>query len=156
MILLAAAALAASSPAAAAAFDPVDFFAGRTHGTGTLRVLLKGPQAIRVESLGSVARDGTLLLRQQVMVHGDKPRQREWRLRRTGPASYAGALSDARGPVAVTAERGAIRIRYRTADGLDVQQWLTPGAGGKAIDNRMTFSKLGIVVARLSERIEKP
>ena len=140
---------------AASAFDPIAFFEGRTNGAGTLRVLLKSPQAVRVESVGSVGADGTLVLSQTIDVVGDKSRKRVWRLRRSGPASFSGTLSDARGPVAVTNERGAIRIRYRTTDGLSVQQWLTPTAGGKAIDNRMTFSKLGIVVARLSERIEK-
>jgi hypothetical protein len=147
--------IAAALAVAATALDPVAFFEGRTRGIGTLRVLLNQPQAVRVESFGTVASDGTLVLRQTIDVAGDKPRQRVWRLRRTGPASYTGTLSDARGPVAVTAERGAIRIRYRTTDGLSVQQWLVPAANGRAIDNRMTFSKLGIVVARLTERIEK-
>ena len=147
--------VAAALAVAAAAFDPVAFFEGRTSGTGTLRVLLKAPQEVRVESVGTVAADGTLVLRQTIDVAGDKPRQRVWRLRRTGAASYAGTLSDAHGPVAVTSERGAIRIRYRTTDGLSVQQWLTAAASGRAMDNRMTFSKLGITVARLNERIEK-
>ena len=153
MNLVAAALLITASPAAA--LDPVDFFHGRTRGTGTLRVLLKTPQAVRVESLGSTDVDGTLVLRQQIFVQGDKPRQREWRLKRIGPARFRGTLSDARGPVSVEAREGAIEIRYRTTDGLSVQQWLTPDSSGRAIDNRMTFSKLGIVVARLSERIEK-
>ena len=153
MSLIAAALLAAAAPAAA--FDPVAFFEGKTRGTGILRVVLKSPQAVRVESVGSIGDDGTLVLRQQIDVEREKPRQRVWRLKRTGPASYSGTLSDARGPVTVTAERGTIRIRYRSTDGLNVQQWLTPAAGGKAIDNRMTFSKLGVTVARLTERIEK-
>ena len=152
MILFAAALLAAAPPAP---FDPVAFFEGRTRGTGMLRVVLKAPQAVRVESVGSIAEDGTLVLRQQIDVEREKPRQRVWRLKRTGPASYSGTLSDARGPVTVSAERGTIRIRYRSIDGLSVQQWLTPTAAGMAVDNRMTFSKLGLTVARLTERIEK-
>ena len=150
MILLAAALLATAAP-----FDPVALFEGRTRGTGVLRVVLKAPQAVRVESVGSIAEDGTLVLRQQIDVEREKPRQRVWRLKRTGPMSYSGTLSDARGPVTVTAERGTIRIRYRSTDGLSVQQWLTPAADGAAIDNRMAFSKLGVTVARLTERIEK-
>jgi len=152
LILFAAALLAAAPPAP---FDPVAFFEGRTRGTGMLRVVLKAPQAVRVESVGSIAEDGTLVLRQQIDVEREKPRQRVWRLKRTGPASYSGTLSDARGPVTVSAERGTIRIRYRSIDGLSVQQWLTPTAAGMAVDNRMTFSKLGLTVARLTERIEK-
>ena len=151
-MLFAAALLAAAPPAP---FDPVAFFEGRTRGTGMLRVVLKAPQAVRVESVGSIAEDGTLVLRQQIDVEREKPRQRVWRLKRTGPASYSGTLSDARGPVTVSAERGTIRIRYRSIDGLSVQQWLTPTAAGMAVDNRMTFSKLGLTVARLTERIEK-
>ena len=153
MILLSAVLLGAA--VAAEPFDPVAFFEGRTHGAGILRVVLKAPQSVRVESVGSIAEDGTLVLRQQIDVEREKPRQRVWRLKRTGRASYSGTLSDARGPVTVTAERGTIRIRYRSSDGLSVQQWLTPAAGGKVIDNRMSFSKLGVTVARLTERIEK-
>ena len=152
MSLFAAALLAASSPAA---FDPITFFEGRTRGTGTLRVLLKAPQAVQVESVGTIAADGSLVLRQTIDVEGDKRRRRVWRLVRTGPASYSGKLSDADGPVAISTASGAIRIRYRTPDGLSVQQWLTPARDGRSIDNRTTFSKLGITVARLTERIDK-
>jgi hypothetical protein len=154
----AAALLVIASPAAAAsAFDAVAFFTGRTHGEGTLREILKSPKRVSVASVGSVGSDGTLLLRQRVDVQGDKPRIRIWRLRKSGENAYAGSLSDARGPVSASMQGTSIHIRYRTTDGLSVQQWLTPASGseGKAIDNRMTFSKLGIIVARLTERIEK-
>ena len=150
--------LVLSSPAAAAtAFDPVAFFTGKTRGEGTLREILKSSKHVSVDSVGTAESDGTLVLRQHVDVEGDKPRTRVWRLKRTSANSYSGTLNDARGPVTATMQGPSIHIRYRTIDGLSVQQWLTPAAGsnGGAIDNRMTFSKLGIIVARLTERIEK-
>ena len=150
--------IAAAAPASAEApFEPVQFFIGKTHGDGTLRELLKAPKTVSVDSVGSVAADGTLVLRQRVLVQGDPPRDRVWRLKKIGANGYSGTLNDARGPVTATAQGNSVHIRYRTTDGLSVQQWLTPIAAseGKAIANRMTFSKLGFVVARLTERIEK-
>jgi hypothetical protein len=153
--LLAAALMAVAAPAPAQLpFDPVAFFEGRTRGTGELRQVLKSPKRVTVDSVGTAQRDGTLVLRQRVEVEGDKPRERVWRLKRSGPRSFSGTLSDARGPVTAVVDGRAIHIRYRTTDGLNVQQWLTP-AGDRAINNRMTFSKFGITVARLTERIEK-
>lgn len=139
---------------AALPFDPVAFFEGRSRGAGELRQVLTSPKKVTVDSVGIAQRDGTLVLRQRIDVQGDKPRERVWRLRRIGPRSFAGTLSDAKGPVRASVEGKAIHIRYRTTDGLGVQQWLTP-AGNRAIDNYMTFSKFGLKVATLTERIEK-
>ena len=139
---------------AALPFDPVAFFEGRTSGRGELRQLFKSPRAVTVQSVGSVARDGTLLLRQHIEVEGDKPRDRLWRLKRVGAQRFSGTLTDARGPVVAVVEGRAIRIDYRTTDGLHVQQFLTP-SGPRALDNRMSFAKLGLKVATLTERIEK-
>ena len=43
--------LAVAAPAEAA-FNPVEFFRGRTHGEGTLKVIFQAPKRISVESVG--------------------------------------------------------------------------------------------------------
>ena len=140
--------------AAASQFDPVDFFRGRTQGVGTLKVILQKAKPIRVDSVGAEQKDGTLLLT-QVIREGDKaPRTRSWRMRRDGPGRYSGTLSDAAGPVSVTAEAGAIRIRYRDKDNLDFDQRLT-AASPRQLRNRMTVKRFGVTVARVDETIRK-
>ena len=140
--------------AAATQFDPVDFFRGRTHGIGTLKPVLQKPKIIRVYSLCTEQKNGALLLTQTIHEPGKAPRTRTWRMRRDGSDLYSGTLSDAKGPVRVTVERGAIRIRYRDKDNLDFDQRLTP-AGPRQVSNRMTIKRFGIRVATHDEIIRK-
>ena len=139
---------------AATQFDPVEFFRGRTQGIGTLKSVLQKSKTIRVDSLGTEQRDGALLLTQTIHEPGEAPRTRTWRMRREGPDRYSGSLSDAKGPVRVTVEPGAIRIRYRDKDNLDFDQRLTP-TGPRQVRNRMTIKRLGIRVATFDEIIRK-
>ena len=140
--------------AAATQFDPVEFFRGRTQGIGTLKPVLQKSKTIRVDSVGTEQKDGALLLTQTIHEPGKAPRTRTWRMRRDGPDRYSGTLSDAQGPVRVTAEPGAIRIRYRDKDNLDFDQRLTP-AGPRQLRNRMTIKRFGIRVATFDEIIRK-
>jgi hypothetical protein len=135
-------------------FDPVEFFRGRTRGEGTLRPVLQKSKIIRVDSIGSEQKDGAMLLTQTIHEPGKPPRTRTWRMRRDSPGRYSGSLSDAKGPVRVTVEPGAIRIRYKDKDNLDFDQRLTP-AGSREIRNRMTIKRFGITVARYDEIIRK-
>lgn len=158
-VLLAPLALAACAPSpppvsAGPAFDPITFFEGRTRGTGELSVVLSQPRSLTVEGVGRVRPDGALVLRQRVEEEGRPPRNRRWEIRRTGPGRYAGALSDATGPVRAEASGGRLRIRYPSADG-QVEQWLTLSPDGRSARNRLTVKRLGVVVARVEEVIRK-
>ena len=140
--------------AAATQFDPVDFFRGRTQGIGTLKPVLQKSKTIRVDSVGTEQKDGALLLTQTIHEPGKPPRTRHWRMRREGPALYSGTLTDAAGPVRVNVEAGAIRIRYRDKDNLDIDQLLT-ATGPRQLRNKMTVKRFGIRVARFDEIIRK-
>ena len=140
--------------AAATQFDPVEFFRGRTQGIGTLKAAFQKPKTIRVDSIGTEQKDGALLLTQTIHEPGKSPRIRHWRMRRESPDRYSGTLSDAKGPVRVTVEPGAIRIRYTDKDNLAFDQRLTP-AGPRQVRNRMTIKRLGIRVATFDEVIRK-
>ena len=140
--------------AAIAQFDPVEFFRGRTQGVGTLKAAFQKSKIIRVDSLGTEQKDGALLLTQVIHEPGKAPRTRTWRMRRDGPERYSGTLSDAAGPVRVTVEPGAIRIRYRDKDNLDFDQRLS-AAGPRQLRNRMTVKRFGIRVATFDEIVRK-
>ena len=144
----------ATAPAPAEPFDPVAFFRGRTRGEGTLKAAFSKPKTIIVDSIGSAAKDGALVLTQTIHEPGKQPRTRIWRMRRDSPGRYSGSISDAIGPVRVDAEPGAIRIRYKDKDRLDFDQRLTP-TGARQLRNRMTIKRFGVTIARYDEIIRK-
>jgi hypothetical protein len=142
-------------PPTAQAFDAIRFFSGRTQGQGVLKVALRSPTTIRVESRGRVETDGTLSVRQSVW-EGDKAaRTREWRIRELSPGRFAGTLSDAAGPVLGEAAGNRLHLRFRMKGGLDAEQWLTLAPDGRSASNVMRVKKFGLVVASLDEAIRK-
>ena len=137
-----------------AAFNPVDFFRGRTHGEGTLKVLFQPSKRITVDSVGSSEKDGSLVLKQTINEPGKPPRTRYWRLRETAPNRFEGTLTDAASPVRVDVAGDRVRIRYKAKNNLDFDQWLTP-TGPKTVSNTMRVKRFGITVATFNEVIRK-
>lgn len=131
------------------------FFVGRTEGVGTVHVILSGRHAVRDRSRGRIARDGALLLDQVVEEEGKPARRRSWRLVRTGANRLAGTLSDARGPVTGEVAGNVLHLRYRSAEGPSVEQWITLQPGGRTATNRMTFRRFGLTVATLEATIRR-
>jgi hypothetical protein len=149
--VLGAAAIAAP---AHATFNPVEFFHGRTHGEGTLKVLFQASKHISVDSEGRAEPDGVLLLKQVINEAGKPPRTRYWRLRQTGPARFEGTLTDAASPVRVDVANETVRIRYTGKDNLDFDEVLTP-VSPTEVHNRIRVKRFGIVVAHFEETIRK-
>ena len=146
--------LVIAAPAFAAPFNPVEFFRGRTHGDGTLKVIFQSSKTIRVDSFGSDEKDGSLLLKQVIHEPGKAPRTRYWRMKQEGPNGFSGTLTDAASPVRVDVKGDAVRIRYKGKDNLDFDQRLTP-AGPREVRNRMKVKRFGITVAHFEELIRK-
>lgn len=137
-----------------ASLDPIAFFEGRSHGSGTLTVAMSGSTPIAVESVGRRTADGLLLT--QIIREGDKPpRTREWRIRKLTPNRYTGTLTEAEGPVSLTTRGPRAQIRYRMKNGLDVEQQLALQGDERTILNQLQVSKWGVRVARLRETIRK-
>lgn len=136
------------------AFDPIAFFSGSTRGSGELSIVLRPPRPITVQGEGRVRADGTLVLRQRVEEERRPARTRRWELRRTGPGTYAGTLSDATGPVRAEASGNTLHIRYSSRQG-NVEQWLVLAPNGRSAQNRLTVKRLGVVVATVNETIRK-
>jgi hypothetical protein len=137
-----------------AGFNPVEFFRGRTHGDGVLKVIFQSSKRITVDSHGWTEKDGSVLLRQTIH-EPDKPvRVRYWRLRQTGPNRFDGTLTDADSPVRVDVVGERVRIRYHGKDKLRFDQWLTQ-VGPREVHNSMRVKRLGFTVARFEETIRK-
>jgi hypothetical protein len=151
--ILAAAALCVHTPVLAA-FDPVEFFRGKTEGSGKLKIIFEATKRVDVKSEGYVEKDGTLVLSQRVHQEGQDPRQRYWRLRRIGPTRFTGTITDAAGPVTVDLVGDKARIRYTMKNNMTVEQWLTP-SGVRTVSNQMKVRRFGLIVARFTETIRK-
>ena len=151
------AACAPAVPAAAPGpvFDPLTFFAGRTEGIARLKIVLRAARGVRVQGSGRVEPDGTLVLDQIVAQDGRPATRRRWRIRRTGPATYAGTLSDAVGPVAGEVSGNRLRLAFTMKGGVATEQWLTLAPDGRSAANLLTVRKFGVTVARLDETIRK-
>lgn len=147
-------AFAIAATPAQAAFNPVDFFRGRSHGDGTLKIIFQSTKAMSVDSWGSTEKDGSLLLKQVIHEPNKPARTRYWRMRQTGAHSFAGTLTDAAGPVSVEVNGEQVRIRYTGKDNLDFDQVLTP-AGPREVRNAMKVKRFGFTVAHFNEVIRK-
>jgi hypothetical protein len=143
-----------AAPVAAATFNPVEFFRGRTHGTGTLKVIFSSPETIEVDNEGVSERDGSLLLKQTIHEPGKPSRVRLWRMRQTENGRFDGTLTDAASPVRVDVTKEGVRIRYHGKDHLDFDQQLVP-AGPREIHNHMRVRRFGFIVAHFEEVIRK-
>lgn len=135
-------------------FDPITFFAGRTQGTGSLKVLTKRRQQTLVEGHGTVTSDGGIVLDQDVRRSGVLTR-RTWRLHRVAADRYAGTLSDASGPVSGEVTGNRLHLSFAMKGGLHAEQWLYLQPDKQSARNRMVVTKLGIPVASLDETIQR-
>ncbi len=142
-------------PAAPAArFDPVAFFAGKSHGEGSLDTLVESPVQITVDSVGRV--QGNTLVLDQTIRRGDKPaRVRRWTMHPVAPNRFSGTLTDAVGPVQGTTAGPRAYIRYEMKGGFQVEQQLALQADGRTVLNRLEVKKFGMRVASLDETIRK-
>jgi hypothetical protein len=143
--------------APAPVFDPLTFFAGRSQGEGSLKIIFKGREQIRVESTGAVGKWDELVL-DQVISRGERPpERRQWRLKKvlTQPGRYTGWLTEAAGLVEANANGNELHIQYRTKSGERVHQWLYLQPDARTALNRMSITKFGVEVARLTETIRK-
>ena len=145
--------LAIASPAYAA-FNPVDFFKGRTHGEGMLKIIFQSAKKMSVDSEGFSEKDGSLVLKQIIHEPGKPPRTRYWRMRQTAPNRFEGTLTDAASAVRVDVLSKGIRIRYTAKDNLNFDQMLTQ-VGAKEVHNLMRVKRFGFTVANYDETIRK-
>jgi Protein of unknown function (DUF3833) len=141
-------------PLQAAAFSPVEFFRGRTHGEGMLKIIFQSAKRMTVDSEGHSEPDGSLVLKQTIHEPDKPPRTRYWKMRQAGPNRFEGTLTDAASAVRVDVIGERIRIRYTAKDHLNFDQWLTE-INPKQVNNKMTVKRFGITVAHYDEIIRK-
>lgn len=136
---------------------PEAFFAGTTTSTGVLESRGGAPmRRFHVEGSGSVL-DGTFQLDQTIGFEQDAPTTRRWLLRQVDSHHYSGSLTDAAGEVTAEAYGNLFHVEYpmKSPFAGHMEQWLYLQPDGRTVMNEATVRLLGIVVARLSERITR-
>jgi hypothetical protein len=146
-----------ASPASAdpGKLDMLAFFTGRTHAENVMKIALKRPASLVVDSIGGKGDRGDFVLIDTVREEGKPVRERKWVMRQVGPGRFTGALSDAVGPVDVTTSGDSAVIRYTMKGGLKVEQRLQLQADGKTLSNNVTVRKFGLKFARVQGTIRK-
>lgn len=129
------------------------FFVGRTEGSSTVRVVLSGRHGVTDRGRGWME-GRTLVLQQEVHEEGKPARTRTWRLTRAGDA-ISGTISDARGPVTGEVSGNVVHLRYTSAEGPSVEQWIAFHPNGRTAANRMIFRRFGLQVAELQGYIQR-
>jgi len=135
--------------------DMLGFFAGRTHSDSILKVVLKRPVKLIVDSVGGKGDRGDFVMIDTVH-EGDKPaRQRKWIMKQAGPNHFTGSLTDASGPVDIQVDGDTATITYMMKGGLKVEQQLQLQRDGRTLSNRVTAKKLGMKFARVEGSVRK-
>ena len=152
-------ALAVSVPSAAAdpgpRLDMLAFFTGKTHGENVMKIVLKRPAKLVVDSVGGKGDRGDFVLIDTVREEGKPVRTRKWIMRPAGPNRYTGSLSDAVGPVDVAVTGDTATVRYTMKGGLKVTQVMTMQAGGRSLSNNVVVKKFGMKFASVNGTIRK-
>lgn len=141
---------------------PERFFAGVTRSSGVIEARSGAPlRRLRTETRGRMEGD-VLVLDQTLRFDDGETRDRSWRLRRTGDGRYTATATDVVGEVRGESAGRALKLEYqlqltpgsrwRTAH---AEQWMYLMDDGRTLLSRLTLSKLGIVVATVSEIFQK-
>lgn len=141
---------------------PERFFAGETRSFGVIEARSGGPlRRLRTETKGRMEVD-VLVLDQTLRFDDGETRERSWRLHRVGEGRYAATATDIVGEVQGESAGRALKLEYelqltpgsrwRTAH---AEQWMYLMDDGRTLLSRLTLSKLGIVVATVSETFQK-
>ena len=132
----------------------IDFFTGRTHAENVLKIVMKGPQRLIVDSIGRKEGDSFVLIDR--VREGDKPvRTRKWVMKAAGPDRYTGTLSDATSAVDVRIDGNRVLIQYVMKGGLKVRQEMELEADGRTLTNQVQVMKFGLRFASVEGKIRK-
>jgi hypothetical protein len=152
-------ALAISVPSAAAdpgpRLDMLAFFSGKTHAENLMKIVLKRPAKLVVDSVGGKGDRGDFVLIDTVKEEGRPERTRKWVMKQVAPNRFTGSLSDAVGPVDVTINGDSALILYTMKGGLKVRQEMKLLADGKTLSNHVVVKKFGLKFATVDGRIRK-
>ena len=143
-------------------FDPMKYFAGRTHSWGVFETPTGQPKSIlTTTTVGHLAADG--LHFEQDLVFGDgKKSHRSWLIRRIDTHRYTATGTGIVGVAHGTVYGNVFHLEF-TLDALPgnavghlhMSQWMYLQPDGVTLINRDTLTKAGIIVTQITEQFRK-
>ena len=143
-------------------FEPDKYFAGHTRSWGIFETSSGQPtEMLHTETRGRITRDGLDFEQDLSFEHGKKT-HRSWLLRRLDPHQYSATGTGIVGAARGEAYGNALHLDF-TLDALPgnplghvhMSQWMYLQADGVTMVNCDTLTKLGIVVAHITEQFKK-
>lgn len=143
-------------------FAPEHWFSGRTESTGVIENPDGEPlRRIRTTTRGAIVA-GVLVMEQTLAVEGQPERVRHWKVTRRDDGTYVLACDDMAEPAIGHAAGRSFRMEYELIVAGDspfgtvhATHWMHLQDDGKTMLNRVVFTKLGVVVASVSESFRK-
>lgn len=143
------------------AFDPAQFFTGRTQSVGVMEARGGAPmERVTTQTIGRWEGD-TLRLEQDLQI-GRKSQHRSWRIRKIDAHHYAatanGVVGTARGEACGNVFHWEFTLALAPGNPLArvrMSQWMYLQADGRTMLNHTTIRKLGIVVAQVTEEFRR-
>jgi hypothetical protein len=163
-------ALAACTPAkqpsdfagTAPAFDPLTYWTGHTHSWGVVENRSGAPsEIVQTDCIGEAEGQDALHMRQTLTEGDGTVTHRDWHLRRLAPGRFSAAANDMAGTAEGTASGRVFHWQWVWARkpgqplfNVTMSQWMYAMPDGTMM-NRTTVSKLGVIVAEVSEQFSR-
>jgi len=142
-------------------FDPVAFFTGHEKSWGVLENRSGAPAGIVTTDCVGTAEGADGVHMVQHLVLDGKDTRRDWHMRRTGPHQFQATANDMVGAATGEAQGRVFHWRWilATSPGQSwrnvvMEQWMYLEDNG-AMVNRTTISKLGIILAEVTEQFSR-
>jgi Protein of unknown function (DUF3833) len=139
-------------------FEPEKFFAGRIHSWGVIENRSGDPGSRFTTEIEGRPDGDALVIEQHFAFDDGKRQERVWRLRRVGEHRYEATASDVVGTATGEAWGNAFRWEYTLATepgnplkNVGMKQWMYGVGDGSTMMNRVIVTKLGVVVAEVTE-----
>jgi hypothetical protein len=144
-----------ASAAPAPKLDMLAFFGGKSHAENVMKIVLKRPVKLVVDSVGGKGDRGDFVLIDTVREEGAPVRERKWIMHAVGPNHFTGSLTDAVGPVDVAIAGNTATIHYTMKGGLKVEQLMELQADGRTLTNHVVVRKFGLKFAHVDGTVRK-
>ncbi len=142
--------------------DPTQFFSGRTVSSGVMENRRGHPIRRVVTRTRGEWEGDTLRLEQELTFNDDPPQHRSWRIRRLDAHRYSATANDVVGTAIGEASGNVFHWSFPLALSpgnplatVRMTQWMYLQPDGRTLLNHTTITKLGLVVAQVTEQFRK-
>jgi hypothetical protein len=149
---------AATTPA----FDPLTYWTGHTHSWGVVENRDGAPsEIVQTDCIGELEGPNALHMRQTLTEGDGTVTHRDWHLRRLAAGRFSATANDMAGAAEGTASGRVFHWQWVWARkpghalfDVTMSQWMYAMPDG-AMMNRTTVSKLGVILAEVSEQFSR-